>query len=261
MVVTPAAFSRARIGPSGGPASTSTVFPRSWMSVASPWPMSRNEIVSGFVVGPSRPLASVAAASVAATATRAPSVRLRTRSPGVANGLRETAAKEDDRDRDRIGRGDGPPRAQVQRQRRSGQRRARVREPGQERERIQRQGVEEVGERGRDLRRRGRQHPQPHRRRDRRRREQVRRQRDRRDAVEVMREQRRGAQRRRDGQRRGLGEAAGKAAPDQPVAERRGQGEDGDHRGERELPARVGHRPRVEQERHRRREQQRVPAR
>ena len=77
---TPASRSRRTIGPSGGPVSTSIDAPSRWISVASPWPMSRNDTTSspGTTGAAARRCATrPAAAGSASTATASSAGRIR----------------------------------------------------------------------------------------------------------------------------------------------------------------------------------------
>jgi hypothetical protein len=105
------------------------------------------------------------------------------------------------------------------------------------------------------------QHAEPHHRRHRRHREEVGGKRDDRDPLEVEDQQRRRAETRGRGERRRLRERRRHPARAQRDGERRGHEEDRDHRRERQLPPGVGGGPRIEPERDRGGEQQRIPAR
>ncbi len=131
-------------------------------------------------------------------------------------------------------------------------------------------GREQAGERGdrldgepRQLPHRRREHPQPHHRRDGRKREQVRHEGGHRQPLEVMRHQRGRRQRGRDRDRRTLRQRTAEAPPPpaERPSERRRPDRDPDYRGEAELPANVARGPRIDGERGRRGQQQRIPTR
>ena len=105
------------------------------------------------------------------------------------------------------------------------------------------------------------QHAEPHHRRHRRHREEVGGKRDDRDPLEMEGEQRRRAEARGRGERRRLRQRCRHRARAQREGDRRGEEEDRDHRRERQLPPGVAGGPRIEPERDRGGEQQRVPAR
>ena len=137
--------------------------------------------------------------------------------------------------------------------------RERMRDPLDERKQRRVHGVERHRESGRDLRRCRAQHPQPHHGRDRHRRQEVRRQGGQRDLLEVERHQRRRADGGGDRDGSDVGDRIRHPAREH-APQRRGEREQRDHGGERQLPAGLPDRARVQRERHGRGEPERVPA-
>ncbi len=123
----------------------------------------------------------------------------------------------------------------------------------------------EAGQHGgggsRDLRHRCRDEAHPHDRRDERCREDVGRQRDERGLSEGRGDQRRGRECGGDGHGDRVGERPRQSAVPEPVAQARSEGQEAQHRGEGQAPARVAARPRVEREGRGGRQQDRVPPR
>ena len=229
-----------------------TVAP-SWISVASPWPTSRNETTSSpGCSGAARRAAqrdrhecASAGAIAPATARREPRAgrgRVPRRAPelvpprrGRRHRRHARAAATEHRhprrgDHGRRRRGARPPRAARPRhvrdrldvdEQRRGQRRERQRE---------RRG---------DLARHAGENAEPHHGRDRGRREQVGGQRRERDLLEVQRHQRRGADRRGDGDRERVGQRRPACRRANASLSGFGADEQRDHRGERQLPARL----------------------
>ncbi len=262
---TPASSSRRRIGPPGGPVSTSTDAEPRCSSVASPCPTSRNETTSscgarrGALPGCAAAKPSTATAS--ATAAAAIETRRGRRRPRSCQAA-PAADRREDRHGERGVRGGEPDRA-AEAHRHGGERRrgGRMRDPLEIAEQRRAEQVQRRREPGRELGERDRDHPEPHDRRDDRGREQVGRQRRERDLLEVQRQQRRGGSGGRDRDRRHLRHGTGDAPACQRAAQpgrERQQPRDG---RERQLPARLGDGERVQRERDGGREPERVPAR
>ncbi len=265
---TPASSSRRRIGPCGGPVSTSTAAPSRCSSVASPWPTSMNETTSSpRAGGAGRPARACRAATATASAAAPATARIRRRpcgrGPGtshpraLASRARPATATAERGVRERQCERAAEPHRQ------RGERRAGggVRDPFEVAEQRRAGDGERQRRGGRDLRGGHAQHAQPHDRRDDGRREQVGGQRGERHLLEVEREERGGRHGGRDRDRGRVGDRIGKApAREQRPQRRREQQQPGDGR-ERELPAGLAGRARVQHERDRRGEAERVPAR
>ena len=244
-LATPARRSRATTPPSGGPVSTSTLASRCWMRVASPWPTSRKVI--------RRPSGGAAGAPGVCTSAIAAKMATRTATPAGRRAVRD----EDGRGERHGHRGDdgGRDGDLGGRHLRGG-----VAEPRQVAEQRLGERRERCRGGGAHLTRNAGEHAQPHHGRDDRRGEQVGGHGDERGPIEVQRDQRGCPDRRRDGHRQGLGEARRDAGTPRRTGDPGAEQDDRGDGGEAHLPAGVLDRARIERERHRGGEHQRVPA-